>query len=210
MSKTSVTVVDYGRGNLFSIGRALEHLGATPRFTSDPNEIENAPRLLLPGVGAFGDGMEGLRSRGLVEPLRRHAKSGRPFLGICLGMQLLLDESEEFGRHEGLGIVPGKVARFPESPARDWKVPHYGWNKLAPAAAWGGTALSGLDDKARMYFVHSFYAAPADPAHRLAATPYAGIEFCSVLRAGSVLGCQFHPEKSGESGLCLLSAWLKN
>ncbi|MDP3541396.1 MAG: imidazole glycerol phosphate synthase subunit HisH [Elusimicrobiota bacterium] len=205
----SVAVVDYGRGNLFSISRALAHLGAEARVTADPAEIASAGRLILPGVGAFGDGMENLRERGLVEPLKAYAATGRPLLGICLGMQLLMDESEEFGRHAGLGLVPGRVRRFPDSPERRWRVPHVGWSALETGGAgWRGSALEGLKAGERMYFVHSYFVETAKPEHRLAVTPYAGLEFCSVLRAGSVEGCQFHPEKSGESGLCLLKTWL--
>ncbi len=204
-----VVVVDYGRGNLFSISRALAHLGADARVTSDPAEIAKADRLILPGVGAFGDGMENLRSRGLVEPLKAYAATGRPLLGICLGMQLLMDESSEFGVHAGLGLVPGKVRRFPDSPERLWRVPHVGWSALEKGGAdWSGTSLSGVPGGERMYFVHSYFVETAKPEHRLAVTPYAGLEFCSVLRAGAIEGCQFHPEKSGESGLCLLKTWL--
>ena len=205
-----VTVVDYGRGNLFSLSRALEHLGASAKVTSDPAEVAAAERLILPGVGAFGDGMENLRARGLVESVQRYAASGRPLLGICLGMQLLLDESDEFGSHRGLGIVPGRVTRFADSPERSWKVPHVGWSRLTGSTGWKGSALAPLPEGERMYFVHSYHAVPARPEHRLAATPYAGIEFCSALKAGPVQGFQFHPEKSGESGLSLLREWLKS
>jgi len=206
-----VTIVDYGRGNLFSLSRALEHLGATAQVTSEPAEIEGAERLILPGVGAFGDGMENLGARGLVGPVKRYAASGRPLLGICLGMQLLLDESDEFGRHAGLGLVPGRVTRFQDSPERRWKVPHVGWSRLkAGPPGWAGSALAALPEGERMYFVHSHFAVPAKPEHRLALTPYAGTEFCSALRAGPVQGFQFHPEKSGEKGLCLLKEWLKS
>ena len=206
-----ITVVDYGRGNLFSLARALEHLGAAANITADPAAIAAAERLILPGVGAFGDGMENLRARGLVEPVQRYGASGRPLLGICLGMQLLLDESDEFGSHRGLGLVPGRVTRFADSPERKWKVPHVGWSRLSPGAgAWDGSALAPLPDGERMYFVHSYFAVPAKPEHRLAVTPYAGIEFCSALKAGPIQGFQFHPEKSGENGLCLLKEWLKN
>ena len=205
-----ITVVDYGRGNLFSLARALEHLGASANVTSDPKAVEAAERLILPGVGAFGDGMENLRARGLVEPVQRYAASGRPLLGICLGMQLLLDESDEFGSHRGLGLVPGRVTRFADSPEKRWKVPHVGWSRLTGAAGWTGSALAPLPEGERMYFVHSYHAVPARPEHRLAATPYAGIEFCSGLKAGAIQGFQFHPEKSGESGLRLLKEWLKD
>ena len=206
-----VTIADYGRGNLFSLSRALEHLGSEAKVTSDPAAIEAAERLILPGVGAFGDGMDNLRSRGLIEPLKRYAASGRPLLGICLGMQLLLDGSDEFGRHEGLGLVPGRVTRFTDSPARAWKVPHVGWSRILPpaGAGWNASALASTPEGERMYFVHSYYAVPEKPEHRLAMTPYAGISFCAALKAGQIQGFQFHPEKSGESGLRLLKEWLK-
>ncbi|MCM2303303.1 MAG: imidazole glycerol phosphate synthase subunit HisH [Elusimicrobia bacterium] len=206
MSETRVAVVDYGRGNLYSIEGALRKLGCDVQVTSDPAAIEAAPRLILPGVGAFGDGMEGLRQRGLIEPLKRFRASGRPLLGICLGMQLLLEEGSEFGRHEGLGLIPGRVVRF--ASAGDFKIPHVGWNRLKPAADWAGTPLGGLPAGSFMYFVHSYVAEPARSEDRLAMTPYAGGEFCSALRSGNVHGCQFHPEKSGETGLWLMKNWL--
>ena len=204
---TRVSVVDYGRGNLYSIEQALRKLGCDVEVTGDPAAILAAERVILPGVGAFGDGMEGLRSRGLVAPLKRFSETGRPLLGICLGMQLLLEESSEFGRHEGLGLVPGRVSLFARTGA--FKVPHVGWNVLKPAANWADTALAGLPTDSFMYFVHSYVAEPARPEDRLAVTPYAGAEFCSVLRSRNIHGCQFHPEKSGEVGLCLIRNWLK-
>ena len=204
-----VLVVDYGRGNLFSISRALAHLGAEAKVTSDPAAIAAAERLILPGVGAGGGGGARRRGRGHVAPRKANAAAGGPRLGICLGMQLLMDGSDEFGVHEGLGLVPGRVRRFPDSPERAWKVPHVGWSALkSGGASWDGTLLEGLPEGERMYFVHSYFVETARPDHRLAATPYAGAEFCSVLRAGPVEGCQFHPEKSGERGLCLLKTWL--
>ena len=204
-----VLVVYPGRATRGSLARAGAHRGAEATATPAPPPSAAAERLILPGVGAFGDGMENLRARGLVAPLKAYAASGRPLLGICLGMQLLMDGSDEFGVHEGLGLVPGRVRRFPDSPERAWKVPHVGWSALkSGGASWDGTLLEGLPEGERMYFVHSYFVETARPDHRLAATPYAGAEFCSVLRAGPVEGCQFHPEKSGERGLCLLKTWL--
>lgn len=208
-----VLVVDYGRGNLLSLMRALSFIGAEPAVSSDPAEIAAADRVILPGVGAFGDGMEGLHSRGFVEPIRRYCASGKPLLGICLGMQLLLEESEEFGLHAGLGVVPGRVVRLNE-PAADsprHKIPHIGWNAISPAAphsSWKGTPFDGLPWETFVYFVHSFVAAPDNPRHRMAETEYAGQTFCSALASGNVYGCQFHPEKSGEAGLLILKNWL--
>ena len=157
---TSVVVVDYGLGNLHSVVKALRHEGADVRVSEDPAEIQHAERLVLPGVGAFADGMEKLRHRGLVDPLREFVATGRPFLGICLGMQLLFDESTEFGRHEGLGVIAGKVELIPRAPGR--KVTHIGWNRIAPAGrGWAGTPLESHEPGTMMYFVHSYTAVPA-------------------------------------------------
>lgn len=203
-----IVVVDYGRGNLRSITRALARVGAEPVVTSDPAGVAGAERVLLPGVGAFGDCMEGLKSRGLVEPLRHYCRSGRPFLGICVGMQLLMEEGHEFGRHEGLGVVKGKTLKLPETMGGTRvKVPHIGWNRLEPGAAWKGGPLAGLPEGGQVYFVHSYAAEPAEPADRLAMTPFAGTRFCSALRKNNVLGFQFHPEKSGPAGLEILKRW---
>ena len=206
-----LVVVDYGLGNLFSIDRALRRVGAAPLVSRRPEDVAKADRVILPGVGAFGDGMRGLRENGLIEPLREVAASGRPLLGICLGMQLLLDEGAEFGVHPGLGVVPGKAVPFPRSDGDRFKVPHVGWNALAPvpgpASSWKGTILGGLPAQSQVYFVHSFIVAPAEPADRLAETHYGGTAFCSVLRLGNVQGCQFHPEKSGPTGLAILAAF---
>lgn len=202
-------IVDYGRGNLLSLRRALEHLGAPMETTSDPEAVLRAPRLILPGVGAFGDGMAGLRERNLDEAVRAFAGTGRPLLGVCLGMQLLFDRGNEFGDFAGLGLVAGDVVRLPDGEA---KVPHVAWSPLLPpknGPGWAGTLFSGLAPGSCVYFVHSYFARPADPSHRLAETPYAGVEFCSAVTAGNVSGCQFHPEKSGEVGLRILAKWLE-
>lgn len=208
-----MVVVDYGRGNLLSISRALKHVGATVEISSGPEAVASAERLLLPGVGAFGDGMRGLRERGLIEPVREFCASGQPFLGICLGMQLLMTESLEFGRHEGLNLVPGRVVPFPESDFENGgsKIPHVGWNSLAPVGREtfpAGSILSSLDPGAWVYFVHSYVAQPENAAHQAARTFYAGSDFCSVIEAGNISGCQFHPEKSGETGLAILKNWI--
>lgn len=204
-----VVVVDYGRGNLRSITRALAHVGAEASVTSDPADVAGAERVLLPGVGAFGDGMEGLRARGLIDPLRHFCRTGRPFLGICLGMQLLMQEGHEFGLHEGLGVVGGKTVRLPDvhGGARV-KIPHIGWNRLDPGSDWKATALEGLAPDGQVYFLHSYAAEPSEAGNRLATTPFAGGRFCSALRRGNVLGFQFHPEKSGPAGLAILARWV--
>jgi glutamine amidotransferase len=188
-------------GNLRSVQKALERVGAQAEVTSDPALLDRAQGVVLPGVGAFGDGMEHLRGRGLVGPVLRQVEQGKPLLGICLGMQLLFDESEEMGQHRGLGLLPGRVVRFPEG---ELKVPHIGWNQLqvvkgSPEA----DLLAGMRQAAHAYFVHSYYAAPDDPGDILATTEY-GVEFASVVGRGQIWGAQFHPEKSQDVGLRLL------
>jgi glutamine amidotransferase len=204
--KNVVTVIDYGIGNLFSVARAIEHCDAEVHLTDDPQKILDADRLLLPGVGAFEDGMRGLRERGLIEPIQNYAQSGRPFLGICLGMQMMLDESEEFGNHRGLGLIPGRVQAIPRegTDGKPHKIPHIGWNGLVSTPAsenWNDTIMRRVEPGEAVYFVHSFSPVPADPAHRLANCIYDGHALAAVIKSGNLYGCQFHPEKSGETGL---------
>jgi glutamine amidotransferase len=208
----SVAVVDYGIGNLLSVSRALEQCGAQVLLTDDPAQIAQAQRLVLPGVGAFKDGMDGLRTRGLIDILRQFAATGRPLLGICLGMQMLLDYSEEFGTHEGLGLISGRVTAIPATSAAGvrHKIPHIGWNELqAPDAnKWSGTILDDIAPGSSVYFVHSFTAFPDDSACRLADCSYDGRLISAVIRKRNTYGCQFHPEKSGEIGLNILRRFL--
>jgi glutamine amidotransferase len=193
-----IAIVDYGMGNLRSVQKALERVGATGVVTRDPTVLDAAQGLVLPGVGAFGDAMANLEAQRLVEPVLRHVDQRRPLLGICLGMQLLFDESEEMGQHRGLGLLPGRAVRFPEG---DLKVPHIGWNKLRIARR---GLLDGMVDGAYAYFVHSYYVVPEEPGDSLATTEY-GIEFASVVGRDRIWGAQFHPEKSQEVGLGLLA-----
>ena len=203
-----VVVVDYGIGNLHSVVKALRHEGAEVRVSEDPADVQHAERLVLPGVGAFADGMAGLRRRGLVEPVLEFVATGRPFLGICLGMQLLLGESDEFGRHDGLGIIEGKVELIPRVPGR--KVPHIGWNRIAPAGGgWAGTPLESLEPGTMMYFVHSYTAVPAREQDRLADADHAGFRVSAAVHKDNVVGTQFHPEKSGSAGLVVLARYLR-
>jgi glutamine amidotransferase len=210
--KVSVTVVDYGMGNLYSVSRAFEHAGASVKLTEDAGEIMSASHLVLPGVGAFRRGMEELTKRDVVEPLRQYAKTGRPMLGICLGMQMLFDESDEFGCHPGLGLIPGKVCSIPSRRAdrTPRKIPHIGWNGLLPAAGscWAGTLLDGMAEGAEAYFVHSYTAFPALESDLLAEAEYEGFRITAVVRRGQLYGCQFHPEKSGAAGLRILDRFL--
>ena len=211
-----ITIVDYGVGNLRSVQKALEQVGAPAAISSDPAAVEATPGIVLPGVGAFGDGMAELRRRGLAAPLQRQAMAGTPLLGICLGMQLLFESSEEMGEHRGLGLLPGKVVRFPPGPL---KVPHVGWNRLRPVQQPSPgeppppgqhplpsqhPLLAGIGDGAYAYFVHSYYVQPAEPGDVLATTDY-GFEFAAVVGRGRIWGAQFHPEKSQEVGLRLLA-----
>lgn len=211
MSK-KVTVIDYGIGNLFSIANALHHCGAQMEFSGEPGRVLAAERLVLPGVGAFKDGVQGLRERGLIEAIREYAARERPFLGICLGMQMMLDESEEFGVHEGLGLVPGKVRAIEPTDARGnpHKIPHIGWSPLEPVdgKAWDGTIMAGVPLGTTAYFVHSFTPVPAGEEFRLADTHYDGRRLSAVIARGHVYGTQFHPEKSGAQGLRMLENFL--
>lgn len=206
--KPRVTIVDYGVGNLFSVRGALEYCDAQPQFSSSPQAIENADRLLLPGVGAFADSMADMRDCNLVEPVLRFAETGRPLLGICLGMQMLMEESEEFGLHEGLGVVKGRVVPIPSNGAdgEPHRIPHVGWNELYPShpGTWNETLLRDVREGDSVYFVHSFMAVPEVPGHRVADCDYHGQKICAVLQRENVFGCQFHPEKSGEVGIQIL------
>lgn len=209
----TVTVVDYGMGNLLSVTRAFEHCGATVLVTDDASKILAADYLILPGVGAFADGMKGLSSRGLVDPLKEFAAKGRPFLGICLGMQMMLDESEEFGASSGLSLIAGKVKAIPSVGADglQHKIPHIGWNQISPpeSISWDGTILGRTANRTSFYFVHSFAAQPDNPAHRLADCYYNGIKVSAVINNLNLYGCQFHPEKSGRDGLNVLKCFLE-
>jgi len=210
-----VVVVDYGVSNLLSVGRAFERCGATVTLASEAATIEHADRLVLPGVGAFADCMSGFASRGFVEPVLRFIESGRPFLGICVGMQILFERSEEFGDHPGMGLFGGAVRMIPRtgSDGRPHKIPHIGWAPLElpdgrGPSFWRGTVLDGLAPGTAMYFVHSFTADPADPAVRLADCRYDGRLVSAAIARDNVTATQFHPEKSGPAGLALLSGFL--
>jgi len=202
-----VTVIDYGMGNVGSVLRALSACGVTPTLTGVPEEVASATRLILPGVGAFADGMEELRRRGLIEPIRSFARTGRPFLGICLGMQMMLGTGEEFGVVAGLGLIAGNV----QAITGPRKIPHVGWNRIVPAGVdtdWRDTILDGTGPDAAVYFVHSYAAVPDNPGHLLAHCDYDGCRIAAAIRSGNLYGCQFHPEKSGPVGLHILHNFL--
>ena len=195
-----IAVVDYGMGNLRSVAKALERVGADVEVTPDPERIADADGVVLPGVGAFGKCMENLRAAGLEGAVREAAKSGKPFLGVCVGMQILFEESEEFGPIRGLGILPGRVKRFvPRDSAQ--KVPHMGWNTLEVKHR--VPALRGVADGSYVYFVHSYYVETDDPGIVASTTPY-GVNFASSVARGNLFATQFHPEKSQDVGLKML------
>ncbi|MEO1528783.1 MAG: imidazole glycerol phosphate synthase subunit HisH [Planctomycetota bacterium] len=197
-----ITIVDYQMGNLRSVQKAVERVGGEARISSDPTEVASADALILPGVGAFGDAMAEINRRDLAQPLRDFVQTGRPFLGICLGLQLLFDQGYEHGTHQGLGILPGEVVRF-ELPA-EFKVPHMGWNTVKQTAP--SPILNDVVDGAHFYFVHSFYVVPADTSVTSLTCDY-GLEFCAMVTRDNLFATQFHPEKSQANGLRLLGAF---
>lgn len=197
-----IAVVDSGSGNLRSVAKALAAAGGAPVVTSDPDVVRRADRVVVPGQGAFRDCMNGLRGRGLEEAVREAIRSGRPYLGICLGLQVLFEESEEHGRCAGLGILPGRVVRF-DRPGL--KVPHMGWNQIARARP--DPILAGVPDEAYVYFVHSYYVVPARDELTALWCDYGG-RFCAAVRHDNVFATQFHPEKSQKVGLALLSGFV--
>ncbi|GBF72341.1 imidazole glycerol phosphate synthase subunit HisH [Paenibacillus sp. 598K] len=195
-----IAIIDYGMGNLHSVSKAVERLGYEVRVTAEPQEILEADGAILPGVGAFGDAMQNLGNTGLDEVTRFYADSGKPLLGICLGMQLLFSKGEEHGDNAGLDLLPGEVVRF----RGDYKVPHMGWNRLTFRQE--SPLFNGLTE-GHVYFVHSYHARPADPADLLATTDYYQ-DVTAIVGRGQVFGMQFHPEKSGELGMRLLDNFL--
>lgn len=207
-----VTVIDYGIGNQLNVLRALEHCGASVKVVRKASDGGlDAERLVLPGVGAFGDGMAELRARGFDQLVKRFAQTGRPFLGICVGMQVMFDASEEMGEHEGLGLLPGRVRAVPAVGAdgKPHRIPHIGWRPLVPRAPWSGTILADVQPQERVYFVHSFAANPAQESARLADVDYDGVPICAAVHQDNLYGCQFHPERSAETGLNVLRSFLK-
>ncbi len=210
----TITMIDYGGSNIRSVQKAFEFVGATVEVTAVPDDILRADKLVLPGVGAFGAGMAAMRERGLDTAVIQAAQQGVPLLGICLGMQFLFDESDEMGAHAGLGLIPGKVARFPGKLSMvngqlsivNLKVPHMGWNQLEPA--WESQLLDGVNSGDYAYFVHSYYCDPAEATAVLAWTDY-GFPFASIVAKDNVFGLQFHPEKSQSVGLRIIQNFVE-
>jgi len=217
-AQPNATIIDYGRGNLFSIERAVRHAGGKAEITENPAKIASADRLILPGVGAFGEGIAKLREKGIHEAIYKFVRTGRPLFGICLGMQLIFDVSHEFGIHKGLGLIRGKVIRFqdPREGEPHFKIPHIAWSKIEypvlikniKNSPWQGTILQGLNSGGYFYFVHSFICVPEDTTCVLAESTYGIDRFCSVVHKDNIWGCQFHPERSGNNGINIYKNFL--
>jgi len=198
-----IAIVNYGMGNLRSVQKGFEHVGAKAAIVNRPEDVENAERIVLPGVGAFGDAMHNLKAADLIDPIVKAISDGRPFLGICLGLQLMFSESEEMGQHRGLDILPGTVRRFPQGE----RVPQIGWNEVRIQRE--TTLLDGVPDRSYFYFVHSFYVAPQRHDDGVGLTDY-GIDYVSIAGNGRAFGVQFHPEKSQDVGLKILKNFAEN
>lgn len=197
-----------------SIRRAIHHLGYDAKISQDPSQLDSCSAAVLPGVGAFGDGMANLKEHGWIQPLKNYVHRRRPLLGICLGMQLMTSKSEEFGTHEGLNFIPGRTVRFAGDLAAKErpKIPHVGWSKIqkySGVKSWKGTILEGLSDHVSMYFTHSYYVIPENTQVTLSTTLYGGHSYCSTFGKDRLYGTQFHPEMSGELGLRVLKNYLR-
>jgi glutamine amidotransferase len=209
---TRVHICDYGSGNILSVERALENVGAEVHRCTSPDELIDVERLIIPGVGAFENCMRGVRERGFEGPIRRLVADGVPTLGICVGMQILATRSEEFGITEGLDIIPGTVKQIPDVAidGERLKRPHVGWSPLRSAGqSWSGTPFEAIAEGASAYFVHSFHFIPDDPAALVAQVDYGGVPVVAAVRANRVFGVQFHPEKSGHAGLKMLEWFIR-
>jgi imidazole glycerol-phosphate synthase subunit HisH len=214
MNISEVTIIDYGSSNLLSVQRGFEYCGAKVAITADHKKIISSSRVVLPGVGAFADAMKALSDLDLIDVISEVAHRNIPFLGICLGMQLLLDESEEFGLTAGLGLIPGRVIPIPSmSPSgRNHKVPHIGWNTLKQTkpTGWETKILDDISEGESVYFNHSFMALPLNQDHCIAQSMYGDQKIAAVIKVKNILGCQFHPEKSGQVGLKILKKFSSN
>ena len=206
-------IIDYGIGNVFSVQRSLEHCGdQNVKLSSDPDQIYNADKIILPGVGAFRDGIQGLTDKNLIEPILDGIKRGKPILGICLGMQMLASSSTEFGNYDGLDVIPGKVIPIIDNKEYNdnlIKIPHIGWsslnikNELPPKSI-----LNKLDNKSYAYLVHSFHVKTSNESHTTATYNYANLEVTAAIQKDNVIGLQFHPEKSGQFGLNIIKKFI--
>lgn len=204
-----IAIIDFDIGNVRSILSAFENQGANVCLTNDKNEILESNGVILPGVGAFSHGMDSLNKYGLIEVIKEYTESNRPFMGICLGMQMLFEEGDEFGKTKGLGLIPGRVVKLPTKDSQNEKLPHVSWNELnSKDIQWSGTVLEGVKEASDMYFVHSYVAEP-DNTYILSTTEYSSYNFCSSVKLGNIYGCQFHPEKSGKNGLKIVKNFIR-
>lgn len=213
--KLKIVIIDYQLSNLFSVQHACNFIGLDAKITSNKSELENADGAILPGVGAFGDAMDNLKKLNLIKPIKEFIDKGKPFMGICLGLQLLFSESEEFGSHQGLDIIKGSVKKFPETNNQHQaiKIPQIGWNTIyqkEQTQPWNKSPFKDISNNEFMYFIHSYYASPVDQKVILSLTNYSGIEYCSSIMYKNIFATQFHPEKSGKEGLKIYQNWVKN
>lgn len=197
-----ITIIDYGAGNLRSVVNAITRLGYQSKITSNPSEVLSAQMIILPGVGAAADTMQNLKALDMIEPIRQFIAEGRPFFGVCIGLQVLFTGTEEGGWHDCLNVFPGRVTKLPSG----LKIPHMGWNQVKQQER--HPVFAGIPDEANFYFVHSYYVEPDDKSLVAGETEY-GIPFCSVIARGNLVGTQFHPEKSGEFGLKMYDNFIK-
>lgn len=202
-----VAIIDFKLGNIYSVVQACNEIGLDVLVTSNYHEIMNSDGVILPGVGAFGDAMNNLQEEGLIDSIKDFISTGKPFMGICLGLQLLFTESDEFGKHKGLDVIKGKVVKFDNSKL---KVPQIGWNTIYNKEnKWSNTPLEATNQNEFMYFVHSYYVKPNDEEYVLTKTNYSNLEYCSSIKKDNIFATQFHPEKSGKKGLEIYRNWAK-
>ena len=208
MKKPNIVIIDYGLGNLFSVRQAFIRFGVDPTITADITEINNADAIVIPGVGAYKCAMDNMREAGIIEVIKERVEKGVPFLGVCLGLQLLFSESEEFDSCQGLGLVKGKVVKFAKES--NLRIPQIGWNSIefVDIPSWESSPLNGINSDSHFYFVHSYYVVPSDSSVILSKTTYGSNKYASAIQYKNIFACQFHPEKSGEMGLKIYQNWL--